>query len=106
MLPPIVKLSASGRVVSSSRIETFTVASNAELRPRRRTGDVIVARAAGSVSRMFGVAEPSTHHELSVPSRRTMTVVTGPRAVPRTGTSPERASPGRNAPTTGAVISR
>ena len=83
--PPITKPSRKAVALSSCRIETCTVASNALLEPRNLTGEVMVASAAGSVSLMFGVAAPRTDHEPSVPSWRTMTVVTGPAAFARIG---------------------
>ena len=84
------------------------MASNAVLAPRSRTGELIVASAAGCVSLMFGVAAPRTHHAPSI--CRTITVVVGPSDLPSTvvriGTSPERASPCSNCPTIGSTKCR
>ena len=54
---------------------------------------------------MFGV--PAEHPPGAVaPSWRTTTVVTGPDAVARMSTSPDRASPARNVPTIGVTKCR
>ena len=64
-------------------------------------GDVMVAPAAGWVTWMSAVVEPSTHQEPSI--WRTSTVVGALVAFARTSTSPERLSPARYSPTTGSV---
>src|SRR6476661_2251734 len=59
--------------------------------------------AAGAWSWMFGVDAPSTHQRSSGPICLTNTVVTGPPTRVRTSTSPERAAPGRNPPSSGCL---
>ena len=71
--------------------------------PPRVSGVETDASARGSWSAMLEVDDPSTHQVSSLPSWRTKTVVTGPFAFRRTGTSPERLSPARNSPTTGST---
>ena len=105
-MPPVTTPSPRGLPLPSSRTWVWTVPSNAMATPVNVTGDVIKASQAGSVSRMAGVPAPRTHHELGESIFLTSTVVTGPVLFGWTGTSPERASPCFNEPTTGLAMWR
>src|SRR5487761_2476150 len=104
--PPITVVVSRGVSEASSRNVTLIRPSKAVPVPPRSRGEEIVASAPGEVIEMSAVADPRTHHELSAPSWRTITVVTGPADVARMGTSPERVSPAWKEPTTGDDIAR
>lgn len=85
--PPRTVVLTSGRRLRSSRIVTFTTASNAVLRPRNVTGDRTSAREVGHVTWMSFDFAPTTHHVPAFVRRCNTTVVTGPSEVERSDTA-------------------
>ena len=106
VLPPVTKPAPSGCVTSSDRTCAWTVPSKATEVPASTAGDLSAASQIGCAKEISAAAAPRTHHELSAPSWRTKTVVSGPVALARTETSPDRASPCLNGPIIGAVMCR
>jgi len=106
VLPPVTKPVPTGAVASSARTRTCTVPSKAMLMPVTVSGDETAVFQVGADRVMPGVAAPTTHQFVSDPSWRTSTVVTGPVGFGWTGTSPDRESPCRKAPTVGPLMWR